>query len=227
MEEHVDILEKIDRYILNQMTEEERESFEKELSSDSALMEEYRMQQEIILATQRVSLKKHLQSIEKQQSIRNVSRIRIVKYLSIAAAVVAVCMIGVDMRLSADISATSQQYFAEMAAPITRGDDDISRLICQVHDAIGRGDLESARENIAIAEIDVNSQLLNDAETAEEKYHRSIVLIQKQEIEWYKALVYMLEGEIFKSRKALQNISGSDSRYSDDAKEILETINLF
>ena len=55
------------------------------------------------------------------------------------------------------------------------------------------------------------------------QYRREIMLLQKQDIYWYKALILMKEGEIFKSRKALKKIASSDSRYAEQAKNILET----
>ena len=47
--------------------------------------------------------------------------------------------------------------------------------------------------------------------------------LQKQDIEWYKVMILMKEGEMFKSRKALKEIASSDSRYAEQARNILET----
>ena len=63
MEESINISDKIDRYILGQMTEVEKTAFEAELSADSELRYEYELQREIILATQRVHFKRHLQKV--------------------------------------------------------------------------------------------------------------------------------------------------------------------
>jgi hypothetical protein len=62
---------------------------------------------------------------------------------------------------------------------------------------------------------------------AEEEYQRSILLTQSQELEWYKALILMKEGKVFKSRKALKQIALSESRYAEKAKNIIESIYKF
>ena len=54
MEENINITEKIDRYILDLMSDDEKSVFEAEISADSELKHEYELQREIILATQRV-----------------------------------------------------------------------------------------------------------------------------------------------------------------------------
>ena len=64
MEENINISEQIDRYILAQMSKEEKEAFEAELSSNAELKHEYELQREIILATQRAHFKQHLHNVE-------------------------------------------------------------------------------------------------------------------------------------------------------------------
>ena len=70
MEENVNISEQIDRYILGQMSKEEKDAFEAELSSDAELKHEYELQREIILATQRVHFKRYLENIEQQSKLK-------------------------------------------------------------------------------------------------------------------------------------------------------------
>ena len=81
MEENINKLDKIDRYILGQMNENEITAFEVELSSDSELKREYELQREIILATQRLHFKRHLQNIEKQARQKRRKMIRKIRKL--------------------------------------------------------------------------------------------------------------------------------------------------
>ena len=223
MEENINISEKIDRYVLGQMSEEEKAAFEAVLSSDPELKHEYELQREIILATQRLHFKRHLQNIEQQARLKRKRMIRTVSTWSIAAAIVCVCIVGVDMKYSSDLRNTSMLCYAETGAPLTRSDSEVDELLAQVYELIGENELGAASSKILAAEKIINEELKRPATTEEEQYRREIMLLQKQDIDWYKALILMKEGEIFKSRKTLKKIASSDSRYAEQARNILET----
>lgn len=241
MEENIIISEKIDRYVLGQMSKEEKAAFEAELSSDSELKHEYELQREIILATQRLHFKRQLQNIEQHARMTMVAAstlstkvehiekpktkriIRTVSTWSIAAAIVCVCVVGVDMKYSSDLRNASLLCYAETGAPLTRSDSEVDGLLVQAYELIGTNELEAASSKILAAENMINKELKQPATTDEEQYRREIMLLQQQDIDWYKALILMKEGEIFKSRKALKKIASSDSRYAEQARNILET----
>ena len=223
MEENINISEKIDRYVLGQMSEEEKAAFEAVLSSDPELKHEYELQREIILATQRLHFKRHLQNIEKQARQKRRKMIRTISSWSIAAAIVSVCVVGADMKYSSDIRDASMLCYAETGAPLTRSDSEVDELLAQVYELIGENELGAASSKILAAEKIINEELKRPATTEEEQYRREIMLLQKQDIDWYKALILMKEGEILKSRKALKKIASSDSRYAEQARNILET----
>lgn len=223
MEENINISEKIDRYVLGQMSEEEKAAFEAVLSSDPELKHEYELQREIILATQRLHFKRHLQNIEQQARLKRKRMIRTVSTWSIAAAIVCVCIVGVDMKYSSDLRNTSMLCYAETGAPLTRSDSEVDELLTQAYELIGENELGAASCKFLAAEKIINEELKRPATTEEEQYRREIMLLQKQDIDWYKALILMKEGEIFKSRKTLKKIASSDSRYAEQARNILET----
>lgn len=223
MEENVNISEQIDRYILGQMSKEEKAAFEAELSSDAELKHEYELQREIILATQRVHFKRHLHNIEQQAKLKRRKVIRTASSWSIAAAIICVCIVGVDMKYSSDLRDASMMCYIETGAPLTRSDSEIDELLLQTYELIGKNELAAASGKIDIAEKKINELLKQTITTEEERYHKEIMILQKQDIEWYKALILMKEGEIFKSRKGLKKIASSDSRYAEQARNILET----
>lgn len=223
MEENINMSEKIDRYVLGQMSEEEKTAFEAKLSSDSELKHEYELQREIILATQRLHLKRHLQNIEQQARLKRKRKIRTISTWSIAAAIVCVCVIGVDMKYSSDLRSTSMLCYAETGAPLTRSDSETDELLSKAYELIGKNELGAASSKILAAEKMINEELKQPVSTEEEQYRKEIMILQKQDIDWYKAMILMKEGEIFKSRKALKKIASSDSRYAEQAKELLET----
>ena len=223
MEESINISDKIDRYILGQMTEVEKTAFEAELSADSELRHEYELQREIILATQRLHFKRHLQNIEQQARLKSKRMIRTVSTWSIAAAIVCVCVIGVDMKYSSDLRDTSMLCYTETGAPLTRSDNVIDELLLQAYELIGKDEIGAASSKILAAEKIINEELKQPVTTEEEQYRKEIMLLQKQDIDWYKAMILMKEGEIFNSKKALKKIALSDSRYAEQARNILET----
>lgn len=223
MEESINISDKIDRYILGQMTEVEKTAFEAELSADSELKHEYELQREIILATQRVHFKRHLQKIEQQSNLKMKRIIKSVSTWSIAAAIVCVCIVGLDMKYSSDLRDTSMPCYAETGAPQARSGGEVDELLSLIYELIGKNELESASCKILAAEEIINEEIQQQTTTEEEQYRKEIMLLQKQDIDWYKALILMKEGEIFKSRKVLKKIASSDSRYAEQARNLLET----
>ena len=222
MEENINISEQIDRYILGQMSKEEYDAFEAELSSDAELKHEYELQREIILATQRAHFKRHLHNIEWQTKFKRKKVRRIVSSWAIAAAIVCVCIVGIDMKYSSDLRDASMMCYIETGVPLTRSDSEIDELLLQTYELIGKNELAAASGKIDIAEKRIKQLLKHPATTEEEQYRQEILILQNQDIDWYKALILMKEGEIFKSRKALKEIASSESRYAEQARNILE-----
>lgn len=223
MEENINISEKIDRYVLGQMSDEEKSAFETELSSNPELKHEYELQREIILATQRVHFKRHLQNIDQQARLKRRKMIRTASSWSIAAAIVCVCIVGIDMKYSSDLRDASMICYAETGAPLTRSDSEVDELLAEAYELIDKNELRAASSKILAAEKIINEELKQPVTTEEEQYRKEIMILQKQDIDWYKAMILMKEGEVFKSRKALKKIASSDSRYAEQAKELLET----
>ena len=113
--------------------------------------------------------------------------------------------------------------YTETGAPLTRSDNEIDELLLQAYELIGKDEIGAASSKILAAEKIINEELKQPVTTEEEQYRKEIMLLQKQDIDWYKALILMKEGEIFESRKALKKIASSDSRYAEQARNILET----
>lgn len=222
MEENINISGQIDRYILAQMSKEEKESFEAELSSNAELKHEYEMQREIILATQRVHFKRHLRNVEQQTRLKRRKMRRTALSWSFAAVIVCVCIVGVDMKYSSDLRDAAMMCYIEIGATLTRSGSEIDELLSQSYELIGKNELTAASGKIDMAEKRIKELLEYPAITEEEQYRQEILILQNQDIDWYKALILMKEGEIFKSRKALKEIASSESRYAEQARNILE-----
>lgn len=223
MEENINISEQIDRYILGQMSKEEKDAFDAELSVDSELKHEYELQREIILATQRVHFKRYLENIEQQSKLKRKRMTKRVSTLSIAASIVCICVLGVDIRWSSNLRDAANLSYIEIGAPSPRSSGEIDGLLLMAYNYIGESDYENASSRLDAAESIINERLLHPVITEEDAYRKEILILQKQDAEWYRVLILMNDGEIFKIRKALKGIANSDSRYADEARNILET----
>ena len=104
----------------------------------------------------------------------------------------------------------------------TRSGNEIDELLAKAYQHIGENQFGAAYDNIHSAEKLIMKEFISQATTEEELYINKILTMQKEDAEWYKVLILMKEGHIFKSRKALKSIANSESRYAEKAKEILE-----
>ena len=223
MQDNIHISDKIDRYILNQMKEDERNQFEQELVSNPELNNELILQKEIVLATQRLHLKHHLKNIECQAREKRKRTIKRTYLWSIAASIICICIIGLDLKYSSDIRNASTLFYTETGAPLARSGNEVDNLLIQVYQYIGENNLEAASSNIITVIELINQELNVSATTEEEIYKKQILTLQKQDAEWYNALILMKQGRIYNSYKVLSAIANSDSRYADKARILLET----
>lgn len=227
MEENIHKSDRIDRYILGHMSESERISFEEELVIDSDLRHEYDIHLDIILATQRVHLREYLKKVEIENQIRRKIMVRRISTWSVAAAVLCFCVIGLDYKVSADLSDAALLSYAQTDKPSSRSDGELDDLIAISYSCLGDNDMEAALNAIGKAEKLIAENMQKPVLSEEDAYRHEIMRMQSDDLEWYKALVFMKSGKIIKSKQILKKIADSESRYAEKAKDILETIYLF
>lgn len=222
MKDYLDISERIDKYILGQMTDSEKITFEKELGENSDLNKEYQLQKEIALASQRIHFRKHIESVEGKLQIMRRNRIRRLWSCSVAAAMIGICILGLDLKYSSQVKATSLACYEIMDAPVTRSGSTVDAMINEIYQALGDREHGEIETNIANVLTIINESLTKPVVSEEDRYTNEVLLMQKQDIEWYNALLLMKQGKVIKSRKALRNIASAEGRYAAIAKQILE-----
>lgn len=222
MKDYLDISERIDKYILGKMTDSEKIAFEKELGENSDLNNEYQLQKEIALATQRFHFRRHIESVEGKLQIMRRNRIRKLWRCSIAAAMIGICILGLDLKYSSQVKATSLACYEIMDAPVTRSGSTVDAMINEIYQALGDREHGEIETNIANVLTIINESLTKPVISEEDRYTHEVLLMQKQDIEWYNALLLMKQGKVIKSRKALRNIASAEGRYAAIAKQILE-----
>lgn len=244
MNDSIDIEDRVDRYILDQMGEAEREAFEQDLLVNDALKEEYLAQKVIADSVQRVALRHFLLKKSNQLSGRRVSTLsevidsvighfkeymyhprRILVTASIAASVMVAVVGAIDYtNKSGDMVELSAQYYSQTLPPVLRGDNEIDVLLVESYNRIGENNIDEAEEllHMAFQLIESEMDCLDDSE--EGGYLANILESQKQDVEWYSAVVEMKKGHLIRAKKQLTTISKSNSQYADEAIQILQTI---
>ncbi len=222
MNDFLDISERIDKYILGRMTDSEKIAFEKELGENSDLNREYQLQKEIALATQRIHFRRHIESVESKLQIIRRNRIRRFWSYSVAAAMIGICILGLDLKYSSQIKVTSLVCYEIMDVSVTRSGSTVDAMVNEIYQALGDGEYSEIKSRISdVLEI-INESLTKPIESEEDRYTYEVLLMQKQDVEWYNALLLMKQGKVIKSRKALRNIASAEGRYAAIAKQILE-----
>mgnify|MGYP003289764022 CR=1 FL=1 len=229
--------DRIDNYILGEMSNEERLAFEQEMSQDKNLQEEVALQRDIVRAIRLKAAKEHLQAVEREiqakeqremQAKERRRQVFIVKLSNVARLVAACLIIGVIAGSSYYYVDTVNTYrdcglniqseiLAERGG--ARGEEKCSdRAIT----AMANGDYKLALdiieegESIKFAFDDPNSTLREQA-LLEFKF-------EQEDLQWFKAVTYMRMGKWVKAKRLLKEIAASDSYYKTKAEKALEEL---
>jgi hypothetical protein len=221
-------IELFDGYMDGTLSDTERTQFEERLKSDEAYRKAYELHSEVVLGIQRKELKAMLQEQEQKLDgdIENTPKRFKLTYLKLAIAAcffIGVCFVGYDFW---KLSSLGGDYIAQLEQPVLRG-IGVEETLAVIHDDLQQGNYSEAQENIDKArELVHDEQIIIHGlteETDEEiLYHRQMLKLDTDELDWYQALLYAKTHKIFKAKKLLKQIAKSDSRYSDDAAVILK-----
>lgn len=237
-------IELFDSYMNGTMSDIESAQFEKRLREDEAYRKEYELHQQIVLGIQRKELKAMLQEHEKlatnSKKVTIVDRVGEWKdkiFVSLAAAnragavrkifvslAAAACVIfGVFIVYDAwKMSSLGGDYIAQMVQPVVRG-SGIEETLSLIYDDLQQGNYAETQENIDKARKLIFEEQSNVYTTEEEtEYHQQMLKLDSDELDWYQALLYAKTHKVFKARRLLKQIAGSDSRCKEDALMMLK-----
>ena len=198
--------ERIDKYISGQMTPEEVLQFRKDLNTDATLRTEYE------------------RTVDQRTKRRRFDS-RWFSYIVGAAASLALFVVsGRDFSISNKLKSTSVGVYEEIDAPISRSANVVDELLEKAYKEIGIGAFDAASQHLEAVDNAITDQMQEENENAElNEYYHSVLMIQEQEAEWYRALILMRKGRVYKSRAALKRIVEKNGIYAEDAKNLLET----
>ena len=219
-------IELFDSYMNGSLSDTEKAQFEERLRNDEAYRKEYELHSQLALGIQRKELKAMFQEQEKegQKPMRRGLVIKLSPVLALAACLFIGIIIVHDALKMASLGG---DYIAQMELPVPRG-SGVEESLSLIYDDLQQGNFDEAQKNIdevrqfVEEERSVQFSFLT-AEAAEEyEYHQQMLKLDSDELDWYQALLYAKTHKVFKAKKLLKQIAGSDSRYKNDAMQWLD-----
>ncbi len=211
----------IDKYLNGELSAEEKQKFEATIIKDEQLRNEVEAYRLIISAFKRNKIKQNLQIVEKQIQGKEQRQkwIKITSYsLAMAACITFAVMYVGTVNTYKNYG---EYYFGQTTEYSFRGGDDVDDLISEAYEQIANAEYSKAISNLTSAQEILDSKTF-DMTTEEGVYLAQMAMLKQQDIQWYKAIAYMRNGNIRKAKKLLKDIRNSDSKYSENAKNILE-----
>ena len=212
----------IDRYLLGEMTDEEKVEFERDLQDSKEIKQEFEEQKEIAEAVQRIAMKEFLEKHKKRRIVK-----RIVWSVSSIAAALMLGIFGFYQYNTASnmIQHQSVLAYADLSSPVSRGDDEIEELMASAYDLIGEDKLADARKKIVEIREEIERNTVQNI-IADERfvYEQKVKKARLDELDWYDTLIEMKQGHVFKAKKKLKAIANSGSRFAADARRLLEDL---
>ena len=213
-------IELFDGYMYGTLNDTESAQFEERLREDEACRKEYELHSQIVLGIQRKELKAMLQEQEKEG--QKPARKGLVIKLSSVVALAACLFIGIiivhDTFKMANLGG---DYIALLEQPVPRG-SGVEETLSLIYDDLQQGNFAEAQNNIAKARELIHEEQSIAYPTEEEtEYHQQMLKLDSDELDWYQALVYAKTHKVFKAKRLLKKIAGSDSGYKNKALEFI------
>jgi hypothetical protein len=221
--------DQIDRYLRNELSEQERAQFEDMLSaSDKSstgenLNDEVELQKEIIMAIQARGLKECLQKKEAEMRAKRSQWQRIIKISSwslassLVAAVFVLVLITIPM---AKIMRAESVDYAASISSLSRGAQEsathIQALLSTTYTLVSQNQFQLADEQAL--------QILNLIQTTRTDLISEGTKDIFEQAQWLHAVCVMNTGKVFKANKLLRQIANSDSHYATRAQDILDKL---
>lgn len=224
----LDRTEKIDAYLSNQMSSEEKKEFERLLSADDessdvgTLREEMELQRDMITAIRERGLREQLQEQEQQMRARRAKTQRIIRLSGWSAGalsmVAVLCLALILVPVAQTMVSLSTGYAQSLEiAPARGGATDTHQTeLEQIYTLLAQGQwIEATPKACALME----QTSVPCGELCEEE--RQEIYEQAQ---WLYTICEMHQKHIFRAKRLLKQIAADNGYYSDQAKTMLEQL---
>lgn len=236
--------DRIDNYLLGNITPEEKVLFESDMKKNAKLKDEYEIQKEIADSIQRLALREFLTECEKKRTSKHqiqfiIARNTVMKILShrllygkrlalglaSAASAIIVIITGIGYaHISDELQNAAPYIYTATQVAITRDGNDITDMLASAYVYIGENQLKKAESVLLEVNDKLEAILKKPIITDDDKVNHDEALEQVQDSKWYSAIILMKQGKVIKAKKTLVSIVETDGIHSDEAKEILINI---
>ncbi|MEP2773101.1 MAG: hypothetical protein ABJH05_13200 [Fulvivirga sp.] len=227
-EQHITRAEK---YIREEMSAEERTSFEAELSTNDALRVAFDFVKDTEKALE-VTEYKRLKSMLKENS--KSSGFRFKRWLGIAASVALVAtfgylIFGVDQTTTEDLYNQYYEAYPNIVDPVNRSSDGGNSPF-QLYEL---GNLDEALDYFSVmATSDTTLFYKGQVHMSLGNYEKSVTAFSRLDksstfyvsSQWYLALAHLKLGDNKNAERILKPLSEGDSNYADRARKIIESL---
>lgn len=249
MKTHFKYSDSVERYLSNEMVQDERELFIKDVLTNSELSQELKFSRTIDAALRQddiIDLRMKLQAAQKEKKISKpevpVIRLQVKKFWYAAASIILLAAIGSTLFFNMPGGSSSDRLFSEYYSPdnlvnVTRsGDANIVEAV-----------LKFQEQDYVVASKLFKQILVNDQanyagwfyygitcietesfDQAEEAFNKIITDNQNlyvEHAEWYLGLSYLKNNKIDKARVQLSIVaSNGDNIHRNEARQILEKL---
>ncbi|MGN0187292.1 MAG: hypothetical protein ACI392_06045 [Paludibacteraceae bacterium] len=213
----------IDKYLSNELSEEERTDFERllfgqDLSSNGKLSfrEEMQLQKNIETAIRERGLRDMLR--KEESHIRQKQRIKRIVLWSLGgsglltAIAAALCLLLVIAPMAQMMQNYSTTYVSQVSVGASRGNNEYATMLNEALVLMQNDKWDDASNKI--------DEVLQQTMDCRDKQTLEI----RETAEWLEAVYLMHEGKVIKAKRLLQKIANSDSYYSVQASEWLEKL---
>ena len=234
-------IEKIRAYLTGEMSEAEKNEFERllldpnlSLEDRTKLQDEMELQKEIILAIRRRGLKEMLRREEakikqEQDEADKAAAVRIIPLYrriirACASSAIAACFVGLlviapQVNRLATISNDAELFAAanvEMNEAYSgiKGCDEASEAILRANELMAAGEYKQADKELAQA-LELMADVTAEAEQA---------WTEKEDMTYMRALCAFKQHKLYRSRRLLNEVVNMNSTHKDEAQQLLNQI---
>lgn len=224
----LDKTDKIDAYLSNQMSSEERKEFERLLSADSAssnsdtMSNEMELQKEIIRAIRERGLREQLQEQEKLMRASRAKKQRIIRLsgwsMGTLSMVAVLCIAFVLVPVAQTMVRLSTNYAQSIELSASRGGsaDSPQTRLDQVYGLVSQERWSEASPiALSLLEKTTLSQEGLDTEECDEVFEQA---------QWLYTMCEMHQRHIFRAKRLLKQIATNGGHYAEQAQAILNEL---
>lgn len=200
--------DKIDDYLMNRMTEEERRMFEMEVGEDSELKDQLSYSAEVkrlmIDRNEKLSAMKEWEEEYERDAKRNVARKRTLYWVSGVAAVFVVGLLVLNINRTTNVESITGNEGVEIPYPQGYGNLKGGGNYAEIQNLLEKKDNANAMELIEKEESEIETLLTESEMITDEKrrdYEKKRIKMYSDELQWLK--VYALFG-LDRNKEAMQ-----------------------